>query len=1099
MSNQPSSSQTSTLPSHRNGDRGSGVGDEGNTSTLASSSDQRGARPQQDSSKESPPLSRWPVWITANLRNPHSWKMVIRCWVASWVAILLLLPNKSLTTLGQAGFFVCMVTIMLPSNMPVALWFIANFTLVLGASLGWAWGCAAMAAALRARDGELLQRQVATVQSSVASATNPEAAYRLSIFQAEFLDPRSSAVFGVFLAVGGYLSGLISAWAPKLKLTSIFMVIVLDVMCVYGPLFPVQQYTLGTIFLLPIGCAVGIGFACMLFIFPETLSHIWQGNMVKLLRTSKDFVAVHDDAIRAMAVAADPQTLLRETQGKLREIQSRQVQLIEVMDGQKGFLHIEATFSALSSTDLVTLLQPTKQFTLRIFGLLNFHYAMATVFADDHRGDHEEGGKSASHEEKPSHKTKGKSAVHIHDTHALMTYRRRVHDAEQRNHVSLQEGLLPIVLDASRELIYSVREAVDAVSDWLEYANEHRWRGQWKQDQHASVVARLSRASDSLAHELDRFTNSERIRLIKPYETHFQSADGALDEKSAREFRAGARSLFVCLVMCSSAVCAGRELQALVQTAHDIALRRPKSRLWMPKGLRKLGHLIVSRKGKAMEALPDDRDDEPDHGDGEEEHDKSDDENVDDDDDDDNSSSAKEKEEEQKRLGQKDADALPPRHVLHHFGRFLARCYHFFWSPESVFALRFTIAGIVVFIPSVATQSSADFAYHERFLWALIMAQLGVALTYGEQVFSIVSRVFGTVAGALLGAALWYISCGKAAQGNVYGFGAVTAVAFVPLLFLRLYAPPQLLIAAIMLGVTTILVLGYSWIDAGHLAVTANSGIGIEVAWRRMLLVMAGIAVSILVMLFPRPPSSRERVRLSFAKLSGKRILRLYSDLIQMWAAQAPTSPAALQSHFRNEFIAALTQTASLRAQIGLAKLDLQLRGPWPASRYEQLLGNHQKMLSSLSQLYLVTTEPDYDATWRRRFAHMTALLDAATISDVCATLTMLGQALHSGLRLPHAASLVRERAIRSQLYRAHVEERLRAMGSPEASEPLSLATLRSPQFMHHVAGTVALTVFMDNLDEAMAVCRDLVGEVPLPGYEELKDRWDERAILTAV
>lgn len=38
-----------------------------------------------------------------------------------------------------------------------------------------------------------------------------------------------------------------------------------------GPLFPFAQYTLATIFMLPIGCALGIGFACLIFVFPETL------------------------------------------------------------------------------------------------------------------------------------------------------------------------------------------------------------------------------------------------------------------------------------------------------------------------------------------------------------------------------------------------------------------------------------------------------------------------------------------------------------------------------------------------------------------------------------------------------------------------------------------------------------------------------------------------------------------------------------------------------------------------------------------------------------------------------------------------------------
>lgn len=93
--------------------------------------------------------------------------------VASWVTFLLLLPNQSLKTLGQAAFFSCMVTVMLPANMPVSIWLFANFTLVLGAVVGWAWSCLGMKLALLARSQVLLARQVQTAQQNVASATNP--------------------------------------------------------------------------------------------------------------------------------------------------------------------------------------------------------------------------------------------------------------------------------------------------------------------------------------------------------------------------------------------------------------------------------------------------------------------------------------------------------------------------------------------------------------------------------------------------------------------------------------------------------------------------------------------------------------------------------------------------------------------------------------------------------------------------------------------------------------------------------------------------------------------------------------------------------------
>lgn len=137
-----------------------------------------------------------------------------------------------------------------------------------------------------------------------------------------------------------------------------------------------------------------------------------------------------------------------------------------------------------------------------------------------------------------------------------------------------------------------------------------------------------------------------------------------------------------------------------------------------------------------------------------------------------------------------------------------------------------------------------------------------------------------------------------------------------------------------------------------------------------------------------------------------------------------------------------------------------------------------------------------YNAEWRKRFAHMTALLDPSTIADICLTLSLLGQSLHTGSRLPHASMFVRERALRSFGASVAIEEELHKRHNPAAVQPLSLSILKSKEFMTHVQGTVALMVFLGNLDEAMTVVKDLVGEEPLVGYEALQRRWEQRGFL---
>lgn len=146
-----------------------------------------------------------------------------------------MVDQTTLRVLGKVGFFGLIVACLIPPMFPVQLFIIAAFALTFGMALGWAWGCAAMAAALRARDVVLTASQVMTVQKSISTATNPEEAYTKRIFEGDFLEWKSSLVFGVFLAVGTFAMGLLRAKIPILLVTSIFGSIIIDVMVRHEP------------------------------------------------------------------------------------------------------------------------------------------------------------------------------------------------------------------------------------------------------------------------------------------------------------------------------------------------------------------------------------------------------------------------------------------------------------------------------------------------------------------------------------------------------------------------------------------------------------------------------------------------------------------------------------------------------------------------------------------------------------------------------------------------------------------------------------------------------------------------------------------------
>lgn len=57
----------------------------------------------------------------------------------------------------------------------------------------------------------------------------------------------------------------------------------------------------------------------------------------------------------------------------------------------------------------------------------------------------------------------------------------------------------------------------------------------------------------------------------------------------------------------------------------------------------------------------------------------------------------------------------------------------------------------------------------------------------------------------------------------------------------------------------------------------------------------------------------------------------------------------------------------------------------------------------------------------------------------------------------------------------------------------LSLTTLQDPQYMTHVCGTMALIGMLGKIDECSAIVSSLTGELDIHGFDELKDRFEDR------
>ncbi|KAK0529713.1 hypothetical protein OC842_004149 [Tilletia horrida] len=1231
-----------------------------NSSSSSSSPASKPAAPKKSKGKK----SALPTWITSNLKNKRSLQLWFRSWLVSWAAFVLMLPTRSLTNLGQAAFFTCIVTLMLPPLMTPFLWIFAMATLIIGALLGWALGCAAMASALRARNFLVTGMAVQKAQQSAASATNPEAAFRSTIFVGDYLDTKSSVVFGAYLLFFTYILGFITARAQKLKLFSIFATIVLDVHITYGPLFPTPNYTLATIFMLPIAYSLAIAAFCIFFVFPRTLNADWTDEMAGVLRQTSDLLAIHraylhkavtgrdidDDSNDADAQKADDAAqggthsfpdLSAEFEPKFRAVTSGIIQGIESLSGSAPFLELEPSRGLFSGKDLRKVLNHVKSGGTRIFGINAFHHLIENEEPEDDQppqpspADNKAVDAQAEEDDEAENEVTH-ATFHIHASLRLMHWKKHRRGAEAAQHVRFREDLLPILHRGAMPALTAAQSALDSLSDWLTASNQGRWTLTAKQRQAArqTQVDKLQNfrdRTDAFEVALDHFINNERTALLQPYAGHFLTQDGSGNERylskdTYKAFRHSARPVFLCLLFCANLSNFGhtyiehsrsiialseRRVFGLSETQqkdltaeHGGKLEYAKlshagPKIWMPTGLRKLGKIILSRRSGAAGVGPgsstafpseiedDGRDEEvtavrrreqPDtesdaarthnanyhlhaaHTDAQHQAELEELAETDDEEDDTdrdtlasstmdarsvrldsceprkdgdalngtNGAAAADVEKataapskhnkgkrRHKRVYAPDPDALPPSNALQRFSRLVSNAYDTACSTDGIFALRYALVSFAVWIPAVIP-SSAGFYYQNRGLWALIMAQTGLTTTTGEAVFQIVGRLSGTAVGALLGMVAWYISAGSG-YGNAIALAAVMAVVFVPLTFFRAFVPLPLLIPTMLTSVTLVLVVGYSWIDTHLPGLTANSGWGKDVAWRRLLLVLIGVAAAIIIMLFPRPISTREQTRKGLASVT-RDIHRLYCLLIEAWIISDVPSPSdtglseeeslkrvqerieAKLVLFRTRFQMAQAKLAGLGGKIKLAGIDLQLRGRFDVKSYEALLRTQARQLEALAQLAgsLHYMRPE----WRHQFAMNTAVLNPDIVSDISLQLSLIATALDKAEPLPHAGvGVLLERVLLAGVFSGRIREALDAQAKGDEApkdffaQALSFETLEKPDYMNVVLGAMALTSLARRTDELSNIVATLCGEIQIRGFDRLRDDQGRRQL----
>ncbi|KAI0777718.1 hypothetical protein BD413DRAFT_519071 [Trametes elegans] len=989
-----------------------------------------------------------PPWASKNLRSWKSWKLLLRCWIASWVCFVIMLPNKSLATLGNTAFFALLLSVMVPPNMPFQVFIFAITTIVLGLLLGWAIACAGMAAALAARDQTLLKETYQKEAQSAAGLANPDALFRNAIFNGDFLDTRSTVVFGVFLGFGCFLFALIRAYAPKLIIMSVFGTIAIDIFCSFGPLFPFTQYTLLNSLLTSVACYIGIALIFIAILFPESLNHSYLYTSAELIDKFKGILEMQDEVLQS-----DPHDVLPGTPLATKTTMAHvgMFQQLQQLMSQKQFLNLEFSWGRWNGDDIKDMLEPMQIVATRLGALNGYAKVIGNPLSV---ADHQ-------HEDTDTVSDAPSSSTAVDDTLLLRQFRERNMAAETEHRVRLID-VLPNVREATAELRVAAVAVLASLKELIVAVNTNRYkRGHVLQD---ARLAELDTALANLRGAVEDFKVHRRLLILEPYRDVLDKADaGAVNKVPLR-------SLYLSYVFAAnlSAVCNG--VTALAELVSETAAKRTHARLWAPKGLRAIGKLLRSGRGAGENAVGEDA--QPEDA----------------------------VETEERREYKRDPDSSPPTNALQKVANTFHGLYKWTKTAEALFAFRYVFVTIALWIPSVV-KTSAHLAYSERAVWALIMAQTTMNIYAADQVFNYAMRLGGTFIGAVLGMACWYIGAGHG-TGNPYGLAAIVAVFLFPHVFLRIFAPPQYLVGVLMSGATFVLVVGYSWIDGNLPGIFQNVGIGWEVTWRRWLLVMIGCAASFIVMLFP-PKSGRKAVRLRNASvISG--LSYLYSHLTSLWLSPEgpfvrPTEtkdgitsdpryrwPAEL----RAKFIGLSEQIQDLRVRTAMSKWEGNIRGSWPIEDYSRLLEVESDMLHSLVLLggALANLDPDF----RKASLPYTHVLNPHFISDVMSMFLLISQSLRTGEPLHQAQ-------YRNLADRLHYHGGL-AAGGPgadnNARKAHSRQSLTSYDYMFYATAVVAVLQMASSLNELRTIVADLCGEVPLEGFERWREEHDRAHAL---
>lgn len=960
-----------------------------------------------------------PAWL--DHFNKHDLKIVFRCWAAAWVATVLIFIQPSLNNLQLAAFFASLLLFIVPPANILFVYLLAALSLLLGMCVAWAWGLLTMKAALAARPTaetgkKLLALQNAAVAQAKQTGRNATWEAQVLVHEGFMLDARVSAVFFVMCCIFIYALARIRLANPKLVLFQMFGTIIIDIFLLIGPTLPSFTADLGSILVKPGAIGIGLGVICCLLFFPQSTSYAVMDKMEKLVLLGNMAMTTTRKRL------SDQPVPLAELLGARAKV----IGVYKAMEPAVAFLPLDFSRGRWNAEDVKQLQEPIRVAMLANLSIIDFHVSRAYAAAKEERLEKEHENRHAGQD------GDGQSIGlrQLQDSADLM------YALRNPEHGEVRQNTRKALHETSADVLTACSESIELAAKCINMVNTRRWIGQPSQEEFDQLAHDLETKMAELRSTREKFVTTTTDNVLETHKDLFDS-NGELKppaERGTPLLRGVVVSMVIEERIFSMAVAMDKLLQFILQ----LLSKRKTHRIWFPFRLRyAFNWLMNSKTAVPVAGLPADAADDPDDAaDILTAHDQA--------------------EEARRRLRVSRGDyAGPPRKSRS--TRVIAATYKWFTNPGAMYALRMVIVTVVTAIPAVIPHS-AGFFYREKGIWGVISAQTCMLVYMADLTFSIVARGTGTVIGGVMGMLAWYIGSGSGI-GNPYGLAAISAVMVLILIWWRIFLPPAYAPASIMSGATFALVIGFSY-DNHHIVQYGLPGIGYEAFWKRLVTVLLGFVASVIVQVFPKPPSATKHVAKTLANTLGT-LADHYALLLSHWGHETSQNRPLKQVNEKISLDVAEVLLA-LNPTIALLKIEVSF-GPFDQTSMQRVQRLCQAMNQSLARLLdLSTTLPK---ELQERFNATVGFQDDRVVGDIMAILGILEQSLRTGSPLPERlpAPLIRN------FYSWWREQHRNAM--------LSKDLVRNENYRRYCVAVSAYLRFLSAVDDMILVLKEAVGE----------------------